>query len=111
MTETEASVVPRKQIKPGSAVDVLFTPAERDLILEHTFAGPDVTDRLQLATVKGNKLAVNYTLDDLDELLGYIAAEANNTEDARLQKQLDKLWDQLKKTMESYDDGGWQEAF
>jgi hypothetical protein len=104
-------VVARKTIASGTAVEVLFTLAERDLIVEHTFAGPDLTDRLQLATVKGTKLAVKYTLDDLDELLGYIAAEANHSENKKLEKQLDKMWGRLKKKMESYDDGGWQEAF
>ena len=101
----------RKTIAPGTAVEVLFTLAERDLIVEHTFAGPDLTDRLQLAPVKGTTVAVKYTLDDLDELLGYIAAEANHTENVKLEKQLDKIWGRLQKKMESYDDGGWQEAF
>lgn len=70
-----------------------------------------MTDRLQLAPVKGTKVAVKYTLDDLEELLGYIAAEANHTENVKLEKQLDKMWGRLQKKMESYDDGGWQEAF
>jgi len=110
MTQTRRGLT-RKRIEPGTPVEVLFTPGEREFILENTFAGPDLTDRLRMAVVRGAKLAVNYTLDDLDELLGYIAAEANHTENPKLQKQLDKLWVRLKKTMESYDDGGWQEAF
>jgi hypothetical protein len=103
--------VARKKIEHGTPIEVLFTLVERELILEHTFAGPDLTERLQVSAVKGSKLAVKYTLDDIDELLGYIAAEANHTGNAKLEKQLDKLWGRLKKTMESYDDGGWQEAF
>ena len=101
----------RKTITPGTAVEVLLTLAERDLIVEHTFAGPDLIDRLQSAPVKGTQVAVKYTLDDLDELLGYIAAEANHTENVKLKKQLDKMWGRLQKKMESYDDGNWQEAF
>ena len=101
----------RKAIASGTPVEVLFTLAERDLIVEHTLAGPDLTDRLQVAPVKGARVAVKYTLEDLDELLGYIAAEANHTENAKLEKRLDKMWGRLQKKMESYDDGGWQEAF
>ena len=101
----------RKKIEYREGVEVLFTPQERELILEHTFAGSDLTNRLSIATTKGTRLVANFTLDDLDELLGYLAAEANHCKDAKLEKQLDKLWGRLKKTMELYDDGGWQEAF
>ena len=54
---------------------------------------------------------VKLTLDDLDEIIGYIAAEANHTDDKKLQKELDHLYERLKTTMESYDDGMWQGAF
>ena len=64
-----------------------------------------------MALVKGKKLIVKLTLDDLDEVLGYIAAESNHTEDAKLQRDLDSLYKRLRKTMESYDDGMWQGAF
>ncbi len=97
----------RKNIALGSAVAVLLTPRERDLVLEHTFAGPNLTERLRLAPVSGAHLVVEYTLDDLDELIGYIAAEANHTGDVALQGDLDALFERLKEEMESYADGGW----
>ena len=73
--------------------------------------GPEVTGPLQMAVVKGEKLVVKLTLDDLEEIIGYIAAEANHTDDRKLQKELDHLNEQLQTTMESYDDGMWQGAF
>ena len=97
----------RTKIEPDSPVEVLLTPRERDLVIEETFAGPNLTKRLKLASVAGEKLAVRYTLDDLDELVGYIAAAANHTEDAKLRKALDALFVRLSKEMESYDDGSW----
>lgn len=104
-------VVKRKKIRYGEPMEVPFTQRERSLILEHTFAGPNLTDRLRIASTQGTKLLAKFTLDDLDELLGYIAAEANHSEDPKLQKQLDRLYNRLKTKMESYDDGEWQEAF
>ncbi len=101
----------RKIIKCGEPVDVSFTQEERTLILEYTLAGPDLTHRLRIASTRQKKLVVKFTLDDLDELLGYIAAEANHSEDPKLQKRLDSLHDRLKTKMESYDDGEWQQAF
>lgn len=90
--------MPRTKIEPDSPVEVLFTPRERDLVVEETFAGPNLTKRL--------KLAVRYTFDDLDELVGYVAAAANHTRDEALQDELDELFERLKDVMESYDDGG-----
>ncbi len=98
----------QKKIHYDEPVEVSFTQGERTLILEHTFAGPDVTDRLRIASTQGCQLVAKFTLDDLDELLGYIAAEANHADDLKLQKQLDGLHGRLKSTMESYDDGEWQ---
>ena len=73
--------------------------------------GPEVTGPLRMVVVKGKKLIVKLTLDDLDEIIGYIAAEANHTDDKKLQKEFDHLYERLKTTMESYDDGMWQGAF
>ena len=101
----------RKKIESDTPVKVRLTPRERELILAHTFAGPNLTKRLRLAEVAGTRLTVDYTLDDLDELVGFIAAEANHAEDARLQHELDALYEHLRETMESYDDGSWQESF
>jgi hypothetical protein len=68
----------RKKIAPEAKVQVSFTPRERELVLEYTLAGPDVTGSIAAASEKRGKFSVPYTLDDLDELLGYIAAEANH---------------------------------
>ncbi len=35
---------------------------------------------------------------------GYIAAEANHTDDAKLKRQLDKLFDKLQTFLDEYDD-------
>jgi len=53
-------------------------------------------------------LNFGYTLDDLDQLLGHIAAEANHCKSKKLQRELHELFDRLRDVMESYDDGGWQ---
>jgi hypothetical protein len=90
---------------------VEFSARERQLILEQTFAGPELTDLLEGAQVISGSCIVRYTLDDLDELLGYIAADANHAKSKKLQKELDGLYERLQKKMESYDDGQWQRSF
>ena len=80
-------------------------------MLEHTFAGPELATPLRRAKLTSGRHVVRYTLDDLDELLGFVAAEANHSTDKRLRKELDALYLRVRREMESYDDGEWQQAF
>lgn len=104
-------MVRRKKIPYGESVEVAFSPRDRILICEHTFADPDLTGPLEAAQPRGKKLIARYALDDLDELLGYVAAEANHADDRKLKKELYALFNRLKTEMESYDDGQWQSDF
>ena len=101
----------RKKIRQGQKVEVRFSPRERVLVLEHTFTGPELTTALRRAQLETGKYMVRYTLDDVDELLGFVAAEANHSTDKKLRKELDALYARVRRQMESYDDGLWQQAF
>ena len=100
-----------KKIKRGQKVEVRFSPRERALVLEHTLTGPELTTVLRRAQLEAGKHVVRYSLDDLDELLGFVAAEANHSTDKKLRKELDALYARVRREMESYDDGLWQQAF
>jgi hypothetical protein len=43
-------------------------------------------------------------LDDLDDLAGSVAAEANHAKDKKLRKQLSHLFDRIRAVLESYTD-------
>ncbi len=101
----------RKKIKEGQKVAVDFTARERQLVLEHTLAGPDLTTPLRRARLIDGRYVARYALGDLDELVGYVAAEANHSRDKKLRKEFDALYIRLCRDMESYDDGLWQRAF
>lgn len=101
-------MVMRRKIKEGEKVAVRFNPRERNLVLDHTLAGPDLTTALRRARLVDGRYVVRYTLGDLDELLGYVAAEANHSTDRKIRKELDALYVRLHREMESYDDGLWQ---
>jgi hypothetical protein len=62
-------------------IEIKFTKQERELIIDHTFAGPDLTNNLKISEIKGMHLIAKYTIYHLDELIGFIAAEANHTGD------------------------------
>lgn len=98
----------RRKIGEGEKVAIGFKARERQLVLDHTLAGPDLTTALRRAQLVEGKHVVRYTLGDLDELLGFVAAEANHSTDKKLRKELDAFYARLRREMESYDDGLWQ---
>ena len=65
------------------------------MINDHTFADPGLTKRQKIAEIKGKHLFVKHLIHDLDDLLGFIAAEANHTDDKRIGKKLDRRFTKL----------------
>lgn len=98
----------RKRINEGTKVAVKLTARDRKL-LDDLMLDPEYLERLQ--PIPGSKdLAGEYTLDDLEDMLGYIAAEANHTPNQRLRSQLDDLYDRLAHIQQSFDDGNWNDS-
>jgi len=85
----------KKIIRREEKIPVLFSEDERTLILEHTLADDVLTEPLEQALADNNRLTVPFTLDDLDDLMGFITAEANHTEDRDLREELEALLDRL----------------
>ena len=98
-----------RRIRPDQKVAVNFADRERALVIDHTFAGIELIEPLEAARAKAGKYVVRYTLDEVEELLGYVAAEANHATNKKLKKELDALFARLQDEMQSYDDGQWQE--
>ena len=93
-----------RMIQPGERVPVRLSPVQRDLILEHAFIDPELEQRLRVAEADGASIIARLTLDDIDELLGSIAAEANHSKDARLRKRLDTIYERLRDIEEAHAD-------
>ncbi len=91
----------RNKIPYGTRLPVRFTLCERDLIREHTFFPGRALD---LAVVEGKGIQVELSLDDIEEMQGYVAAEANHCEDRHIQKRLDAVFEKLQDFLDSYDD-------
>ncbi len=91
-------------IQPGERVRVRLSPVQRDLILEHAFIDPELEQRLRVAEAEGPSIIARLTLDDIDELLGSVAAEANHSKDARLRKRLDTIYERLRDVEEAHTD-------
>ncbi|MGE4519519.1 MAG: hypothetical protein AB7E04_08440 [Desulfobacteraceae bacterium] len=82
-------------------VRINLTEKEKNLILENTFAPESLTLRLREAELKGKYLKVDYNYDELDELVGFIAAEFNHITEEKIRKDLDKLYERLNEILEN----------
>ena len=94
----------RKYIKPGTQLPVRLSARERDLVVEKAFLDPEVERALQRASAVGSKLVVNLNLDDIDDLLGCVAAEANHCDDPRVHSVLDTVCDRLGALLDRFTD-------
>ncbi len=99
----------RRAIQPDAKITVCVTARDHALMPEYTFGDPEYAERLQPASA-GSGLVGEYTLDDLEDILGYVAAEANHTEDRKLRQELDALFNRLHRIQRSYDDGNWNDS-
>lgn len=75
---------------------------EKELILNETLAGPGLTDRLEPAKHVSNAVVVYYSSEELENLIGYVAAEANHNPERKTQEALDALCDSLDALLDSY---------
>ena len=91
----------RKKIPYGTKLPVKLTLRERDLIRDETVCAPDFA---KFAVVEGMSIKVDMSLDDIEEIQGYIAFESNHTENIKLQKELDRIFDKLQFFLDNYDD-------
>jgi len=52
-------------------------------------------ERLRSAAPLGSRLIVQLTLDDVDDLAGHVAAEANHSAEPRVRRALEAVYDRL----------------
>ena len=93
-----------KRVGVDDKVPVKLSVADRSLLVDHTLADPELISRLEAATPERSKITVHYTLSELEDLQGFIAAEANHARSRKLQRQLYDLYDRIKVMEESYAD-------
>ena len=94
----------RKRLKPGERITLSLPLAQIDLIVERNFIDADLLAMLHAAKVQDGVVVARCTLDDVDALAGYIAVEANNTKDKKLQKKLDAIAEAIQNVAALYGD-------
>ncbi len=91
----------KKEIPYGTKIPVKLTLQERNLIRNETLCHPDFA---KYAVVEGNGIKLDLSLDDIEDIQGYIAASTNHADNKKLQKELDRLFDKFQVYLDTYDD-------
>ncbi len=102
-----ASGMPRKdriRIQRNEMVSLELNDRERELIQWHTFADGTLTSRLSVVPKTGERPVFHFTLDDLDELAGFVASEANHAKNKKAQKEWFQLCGRIEAALEGYTD-------
>jgi hypothetical protein len=92
----------RKYITPGTKVGLKLTVTERKLILNDLLCLDETYAQVLRGTPTGH--SVQFTLDEWEDFGGYIAAEANHTDDKKLGKKLDTIFSKIQKLLDTHTD-------
>ena len=91
----------RKKIPRDTKLPVILTLRERDTIRDKTLGDPNFG---RMGIVEDKSIKLMMTLDDIEDMQGYVAAEANHTRNKILQKQLDRILQKFQYFLDHYDD-------
>jgi len=94
----------RQYIKPGTRLAVKLSAGERDVTVEKAFLDPEIATQLRHTAATGSTLVVNLNLDDIDDLLGCVAAEANHCDDGKARRVLHAVCDRLSRILDQFTD-------
>jgi hypothetical protein len=91
----------RKRIPYGTKLTVSFSGQELEDIRACTMVGEEFGRH---AVIEGKRLRLDLSLNEIEELQGHVAAEANHTPDAKQRQRLDKLFEKFQKFLDRHDD-------
>ena len=83
-------------------IAIRLTFQERDLIIQRHTIDAELLEKLQIAQIQGKNLIVKLSIEYLEDLVDFVAAEANHAEDQRTEAKLDKLYDKLCGILDSH---------
>ena len=93
---------PRKRIQPDDKVPLRLSG--RELIADETFAPDYLTNRLRLVPVGEKRPAAAFTLDEWEELHGYVAAAANHCKNRKLEDKLYRICERVQEILDTHTD-------
>lgn len=79
-----------------NAIKIKLSIEDRDLILEHVpLYYPGLREKIEKKRSRNGTVSLEVSREELSELLGCVAREANHTSSRKLENQLDPLFEYL----------------
>ena len=94
----------RKYLKLGQKVVLLLTAEECGLITSLTYIPEELMQAIYSSKCRDEIVSARFTLSELEELGGCIAAEANHTKSRKLRKSLDAVFEKIEQLNLKYCD-------
>ena len=94
----------RKYLKPGQKVVLLLTAEECGLITSLTYIPEELMQAIYSSKCRDDIVSARFTLSELEELGGCIAAEASHTKSRQLRKSLDAVFEKIEQLNLKYCD-------
>lgn len=91
-----------KRIKPGAKITLKLTKTQVDLIVENPLIDDDLLASIYTARVWDGIVSIRCTLAGLDQLSGYVSAEANTAKNRELRDKLNAISDEIDRVNLSY---------
>ena len=91
----------RIRLKRNETIPLPLSARDCELLAQHSFADPRLTDRLQLEGEPGKPKAFSYKFNELEELAEAVASEANHAE-KKMQREWDILYDRIASVLDDY---------
>jgi len=94
--------MPKKKIRYGEKVPLKLTAAQRTLIVDELTC----LDQECEQTIRHTPLteSIMMTLDELDDLAGFVAAEANHCDQTTKRRRLDAVFEKLQNLLDRFDE-------
>ena len=92
----------KKHIRPGEKVPLKLAAIERSIVLEGLLCLDKEHEQVIRNTPSSKPVMMS--LDALDDLCGYIAAEANHCEDKKKRSKLDAVFEKIQALLDKYTD-------
>jgi len=91
-----------KQIRPDQPIGLPLGVSERLVIQRLTSVEPEIAQRV--ATAPKAQRKIPFTLDELDDLIGHVAADLNHVDDESSRHYLEQIYSKIDHLLNTYTD-------
>ncbi len=92
----------KKKIIPCDAkIPIKLSIRELEMIRDKTFCDPNY---IKFAIIDDKNVKIKLSFSEIEDMQGYIAAEANHANNKKLQEELDRIYDNLQTYLDKYDE-------